>query len=158
MGPALGKSGGCAQQWARSYPPPSSSQGCDSYLEGEFKFDQEREADGLQDALLIQSVFDLLQLHHLRQRRAVRAASFPSLGQNQEYGSGEHFFSQNGPDTHNLASAERGGSLHDTQIKTEDMCIKAPQTKGIRVKGESLGLIDAQITHLAKSGKWREPE
>lgn len=54
------------EQWARIHPLLSSSPGCGPYLEGEFKFDQEREADGLQDALLIQSVLDLFQLHHLR--------------------------------------------------------------------------------------------
>lgn len=37
---------------ARIHTPPSSP-GCGPYLEGEFKFDQEREVDSLQDALLI---------------------------------------------------------------------------------------------------------
>lgn len=54
------------KQGAGLHPLPSSSPGCGPYLEGEFKFDQEREVDGLQDALLIQSVLDLFQLHHLR--------------------------------------------------------------------------------------------
>lgn len=38
--------------------------GC-AYLEGVLHSYKERETDCLQDALLIQSVFNLLQLHHL---------------------------------------------------------------------------------------------
>lgn len=35
------------------------------HLEGELEFDEEREVDGLQDALFVQGVLDLFQLHHL---------------------------------------------------------------------------------------------
>lgn len=36
-----------------------------THLEGKLKFDKERKVDSLQDALLIQGVLDLFQLHHL---------------------------------------------------------------------------------------------
>lgn len=56
------------------------------HLEGELEFDEERKVDGLQDALFIQGMFDLFQLHHLgrvggegREEGEVRGDSFPLM-------------------------------------------------------------------------------